>query len=168
MQLISNIKVKECSIISSFKSTSFDMFVTSSYSLGEGVPQVKYPLWKAQKKRYSLIFQELCLYTVLCLNRTRMSIIKKYLHTIKLLNHCISTTEWRPSFFLRTYWHLWRGHLRLHCPQSFCLWQQQHVCCDHTTVPPSPIVARSRSLSTTHTHSKRCGSCSLQKQILLL
>ena len=99
MQLISNIKVKECSIISSFKSTSFDMFVTSSYSLGEGVLQVKYPLWKAQKKRYSLIFQELCLYTVLCLNRTRMSIIKKYLHTIKLLNHCISTTEWRPSFF---------------------------------------------------------------------
>ena len=153
MQLISNIKVKKCSMISSFKSTSFDMFVTSSYSLGEGVLQVKYPLWKAQKKRYSLIFQELCLYTVLCLNRTRMS--------IKLLNSDNHFLK-----YLRTYWHHWRGHL-WGC-QSFCLWQQQHVCCDHTTVPPSPIVARSRSLSTTHTHSKRRGLCSLQKQILLL
>ena len=56
MQLISKIKVKECSIISSFKSTSFDMFLTSSYSRRS---TSRISALKSAKE--VLIFQELCI-----------------------------------------------------------------------------------------------------------
>ena len=139
MQLISKIKVKEfyCSIISSFKSTSFDMFLTSSYSRRS---TSRISALKSAKE--VLIFQELC--TVLCLNKTRMS--------IKLLNHSTVTA----GFFEDVLAPLKRP---LEAALAPILLSVTTTTCLPTAPPPPIAAARSRSLSTTHTHSKRCGLC---------
>ena len=56
------------------------MFVTSSYSLEEGVCKIS--ALKSAKEEV-LTHLSRVVYTVLCLNRTRMSIIKKYQYTTK-------------------------------------------------------------------------------------